>query len=85
MNERPADPHTHLSNELLTLAHFVKESLSLAQQAAQRFAASWQKLYPKATQCLRADLHELLTFLQSPPLPPTALRTTNAIDRKGIV
>lgn len=58
-------------------------NLRLAQKAAQRFVGKWQSLYPQATQCLKADLPELLTFLQiSVPLPSTALRTTNAIERR---
>lgn len=58
-------------------------NLRLAQQAAQRFVSRWQSLYPQATQCLKADLPELLTFLQiSVCLPATALRTTNAIERR---
>jgi putative transposase len=58
-------------------------NLRLAQQAAQRFASRWESLYPQAVQCLKADLPELLTFLQiSVSLPATALRTTNAIERR---
>jgi putative transposase len=58
-------------------------NLRLAQQAAQRFVSRWQSLYPEATRCLKADLPELLTFLQiSVSLPATALRTTNAIERR---
>ena len=59
------------------------KNIRLAQQAAQRLVGKWQRLYPQATQCLKADLPELLTFFQiSVPLPPTALRTTNAIERR---
>jgi len=59
-------------------AHTLRE----AQKAAQRFMARWQAIYPKAVQCLRQDLPELLTFLQiNLPLAPSALRTTNAIER----
>jgi putative transposase len=58
-------------------------NLRLAQQAAQRFVSRWESLYPRAAQCLKADLPELLTFLQiSVSLPATALRTTNAIERR---
>jgi len=58
-------------------------TLRLAQQAAQRFVKRWEPCYPKATQCLKSDLPELLTFLQiSISLPATALRTTNAIERR---
>jgi putative transposase len=59
------------------------KNLRRAQQAAQRFMRRWEGLYPQATQCLKADLPELLTFLQtSVSLPPTALRTTNAVERR---
>ncbi len=62
----------------ISLAHNLRES----QKAAQRFMARWQTDYPKAVQCLHQDLLELLTFLQiKVPLPPSALRTTNAIER----
>ncbi len=58
-------------------------NLRQAQQAAQRFIHCWQGIYPRATQCLKENLPELLTFLQiSTSLPPTALRTTNAIERR---
>jgi transposase-like protein len=54
-----------------------------AQQAAQRFVARWQAAYPDAVRCLTRDLPELLAFLQvKGPLPPAALRTTNAIERR---
>ncbi len=57
-------------------------NLREAHKAAQRFVARWQAAYPKAVQCLRQDLPELLTFLQiKVPLSPSALRTTNAIER----
>jgi transposase-like protein len=58
-------------------------NLRQAQKAAQRFMARWQTSYPNATQCLYEDLPELLSFLQvKVSLPPSALRTTNAIERR---
>ena len=58
-------------------------NLRQAQKAAQRFLVRWQPSYPKAVQCLHQDLPELLSFLQAKvPLPPSALRTTNAIERR---
>jgi len=57
-------------------------NLREAHKAAQRFMARWQVAYPEAVRCLRLDLPELLTFLQiKVPLSPSALRTTNAIER----
>jgi putative transposase len=73
--------HKPLKQDLHRISH--ARTLRLAQQAAQRFVKRWQTHYPKATQCLKTDLPELLTFLQiSVSLPATALRTTNAIERK---
>ncbi len=58
-------------------------TLRLAQQAAQRFVRRWQTRYPKATRCLTQDLTELLAFLRiATSLPHSALRTTNAIERR---
>jgi len=58
-------------------------NLREAQKAAQRFMARWQASYPKAVQCLRQDLPELLTFLQVKiSFPHSMLRTTNAIERR---
>ncbi len=54
-----------------------------AQKAAQRFIRRWKILYPKAIQCLSQNLPELLAFLRiKTSLPPSALRTTNAIERR---
>lgn len=77
---RRADQKT-VKQDLHRISH--AKNLRRAQQAAQRFVGRWESLYPQATQCLKADLPELLTFLQtSVPLPATALRTTNAIERR---
>ncbi len=58
-------------------------TLRAAQQAAQRFVTAWQASYPEAIRCLTRDLSELLTFLRVPVgLPATAVRTTNAIERR---
>jgi transposase-like protein len=58
-------------------------TLRRAQKAAQRFILRWKTAYPKAVQCLQKDLPELLTFLQvKTELPPSVLRTTNAIERR---
>jgi putative transposase len=59
------------------------QNLCAAQRAAQRFVTKWQKLYPQATACLTWDLSQLLTFFRVRlSLPATALRTTNAIERR---
>ncbi len=56
-----------------------------ALKAAQAFRDEWEELYPKAVACLQEDLPELLTFyrvLILTPLKASALRTTNAIERR---
>jgi transposase-like protein len=59
------------------------QTLRQAQQAAQRFVKRWQMRYPNATRCLTQDLPEMLAFLRiATCLPHSALRTTNAIERR---
>ena len=54
-----------------------------ARSAARRLADRWQELYPKAVECLRNDLDELLTcFRYADPAKRKAVRTTNAIERR---
>lgn len=54
-----------------------------ARNAARRFADGWELRYPKAVDCLRKDLDELLTFFRfSDPDWRRAVRTTNAIERR---
>jgi putative transposase len=54
-----------------------------ARSAARRLADRWQELYPKAVDCLRNDLDELLTcFRYKDPAKRKAVRTTNAIERR---
>jgi len=58
-------------------------NLREAQKAAQRFVARWKESYPMAVECLQKDLPELLPFLEvKTGLPLSALRTTNAIERR---
>ncbi len=54
-----------------------------ARSAAGRFARRWQEPYPKAVECLRNDLDELLTCFRYKTLEERkAVRTTNAIERR---
>jgi transposase-like protein len=70
-----------VKNTLHRISH--APNLVKAQQAARRFVQRWQPHYPKAVSCLLKDLPELLTFLTIHlNLNPTALRTTNAIERR---
>jgi transposase-like protein len=60
-------------------------NLQEAQNAAQRFVAKWNGIYPKAVHCLQRDLLDLLSFLQiKTDLAPSAIRTTNAIERRFV-
>lgn len=59
------------------------QNLREAQTAAQCWVRSWIGLYPKAVRCLQDDLEELLTCFQfEDPDFRTAIRTTNAIERR---
>ena len=70
-----------VKKDLQRISH--AQTLPQAQQAAQRFVRRWQTRYPKATGCLTQNLPELLTFLRTTTsLPHSALRTTNAIERR---
>jgi putative transposase len=54
-----------------------------ARHAARRFADRFGERYPKAVDCLRDDLDELLTCFRYKTLDQRkAVRTTNAIERR---
>jgi len=54
-----------------------------ARSAARRFADRWEVDYPKAVDCLRRDLDELLTCWRYNSLAERKkVRTTNAIERR---
>jgi putative transposase len=73
--------HESVKNDLQRISH--AQTLREARKAAQRFVNRWKTLYPKAIQCLSQDLPELLAFLRiKTSLPHSALRTTNAIERR---
>jgi putative transposase len=58
-------------------------TLLSAWAAARRFADRWERPYPKAVACLRADLDQMLTCFRYPTLEERkAVRTTNAIERR---
>jgi transposase-like protein len=77
---RKAD-HELVKKGLQRISHAL--CLRQAQKAAQRFISRWKTPYPKAIKCLSQDLPELLTFLRiKTSLPHSALRTTNAIERR---
>ena len=58
-------------------------TLPAAWSAARRLADRWRDRYPKAVDCLRADLDHLLTCWRYGTLAERkAVRTTNAIERR---
>jgi len=59
------------------------KTLPQARSAARRFADRWEADYPKAVDCLRRDLDELLTCWRYKSLVERKkVRTTNAIERR---
>ena len=56
------------------------ESRAAAEQALDHFLLSYEAKYPKATECLRKDRDELLTFYDFPAEHWQHLRTTNPIE-----
>jgi putative transposase len=59
------------------------KTLPQARSAARRFADRWEADYPKAVDCLRRDLDELLTCWRYKSLiERKKVRTTNAIERR---
>ena len=59
------------------------KTLPQARSAARRFADRWESNYPKAVDCLRDDLDELLTCWRYKSLAERKkVRTTNAIERR---
>lgn len=56
-----------------------------ARKAATNFAGKWRGSYPKAVQCLRDDLDDLLSFFCFKEKEwRQATRTTNAIEREFV-
>jgi transposase-like protein len=81
LNDVKRSDQKAVKKDLQRISH--AQTLRQAQQAAQRFIRRWQVLYPKATRCLTQNLPELLAFLRiTTSLPHSALRTTNAIERR---
>ena len=81
LNHLKKADHEAVKKDLQRISH--AQTLRQAQKAAQRFVKRWQTRYPKATRCLTQDLPEMLAFLRiATSLPHSALRTTNAIERR---
>jgi putative transposase len=64
-------------------AIYSADNRTKARQAAGRFVRRWISKYPSAVKCLQRDIDELLTFFCfTDPKWRTAVRTTNAIERR---
>ena len=58
-------------------------NITAARTAARRFADRWREPHPKAVECLRDDLDDLLARFRYPtPDERKPVRTTNAIERR---
>jgi putative transposase len=62
-------------------AIYQAETRSAAIKAYWAWARRWQQEAPRAVQCLRKDLDELLSFFACPPDHRRKTRTTNVIER----
>jgi putative transposase len=62
-------------------AIYQAETRSAAIKAYWAWARRWHKEAPKAVECLRKDLQELLSFFACPPEHAKKIRTTNVIER----
>ena len=56
------------------------DTRSRAEEALERFLATWEVKYPKAADCLARDREELLAFYDFPAAHWGHLRTTNPIE-----
>jgi transposase-like protein len=62
-------------------AIYQAENRRAAIKAYWAWAKRWHKEAPKAVECLRKDLQELLAFFACPPEHARKIRTTNVIER----
>lgn len=62
-------------------AIYQAETRQGAIKAYWAWARRWQKEAPKAVECLRKDLDELLSFFACPQVHRRKVRTTNVIER----
>jgi transposase-like protein len=62
-------------------AIYQAENRQAAIKAYWAWARHWHKEAPKAVECLRKDLQELLAFFACPPEHARKIRTTNVIER----
>lgn len=75
----PNEQHDQVYPELRSI--FYQENLEKAEQTAAAFLLKYESVYPTASDCLRRDLNECLTFYQFPQKHWRYIRTSNAIER----
>jgi transposase-like protein len=56
------------------------ETAPLARTKIEKLAKSYERRYPKAAACIRADSERLLAYYRFPPATWIHLRTTNVIE-----
>ncbi len=79
---RKAD-HDAVQADLHTISH--AQGRREAEKMFRAFVFRWSTTYPKAVECLRKDIDDLLTFLDIPdPNVWNQIRTTNAIERRFV-
>jgi transposase-like protein len=77
---RKAD-HDAVKKDLHKISH--AKGRKEAEKMFRTFVFRWSREYPKAVECLRKDIDDLLTFFEVPdPNVWNQIRTTNAIERR---
>jgi transposase-like protein len=77
---RKAD-HEAVKDDLHKISH--AKGRREAEKMFRVFVFRWSREYPKAVECLRKDIEDLLTFFMVPdPNVWSQIRTTNAIERR---
>jgi len=77
---RKAD-HDAVKKDLHKISH--AKGRKEAEKMFRAFVFRWSREYPKAVECLRKDIDDLLTFFEVPdPNVWNQIRTTNAIERR---
>jgi putative transposase len=83
LNKARKDDQPEMKSDLHEISH--AKNRTQARKAARTFADSWSDEYPKAVNCLRDDLDDLLQFFAFKDKKwRQATRTTNAIEREFV-
>jgi putative transposase len=83
LNRARKDDQQEMKSDLHEISH--AKNRTQARKAARAFADNWSDEYPKAVNCLRDDLDDLLQFFAFKDKKwRQATRTTNAIEREFV-